>query len=178
MELKNSKTYANLQAAFAGESMARNKYTFFASVAKNAGYEQIAAIFLDNAENEKEHAKRAARLMGDVIGDTKANLMASIAGENHEWTSMYPEFERVAREEGFTEIADFFHEVGEIEEWHNKRFSALLARLEAGTIFTREQPTRWHCRNCGYIHEGLEAPEKCPCCLHPRAYFEEMANNY
>ncbi len=114
MELKKSKTYENLQAAFAGESMARNKYTFFASVAKSAGFEQIAAIFLDNAENEKEHAKRLARLMGDVIGDTAANLEASIGGEHHEWTSMYPDFEKIAREEGFTEIADFFKEVGEI----------------------------------------------------------------
>jgi rubrerythrin len=178
MELKNSKTYKNLQAAFAGESMARNKYTFYASVAKQAGYEQIAAIFEENANNEKEHAKRTARLMGDVIGDTKWNLEQSISGENHEATSMYPEFEKVAREEGFTDIADYFKEVGEVEEAHRNRFAALLERLKAGTVFKRDKPVQWKCRNCGYIHTGPEAPDKCPCCLHPRAYFEELVINY
>jgi len=178
MELKKSKTYENLKAAFAGESMARNKYTFFASAATQEGFEQIAGIFLESADNEKEHAKRLARLMGDVIGDTKANLAASVGGEHHEWTSMYPEFEKVARAEGFVEIADFFKEVGEVEEAHDKRYVALLERLKAGTTFKRDKPTKWHCRNCGYIHEGLEPPEKCPACLHPRAFYEEMAENY
>ena len=178
MDLKKSKTYQNLQAAFAGESMARNKYTFFASEAKKAGYEQIAAIFLETADNEKEHAKRAARLMGDIIGDTEANLKAAIAGENHEWTSMYLEFEKTARAEGFDEIAHFFHEVAEVEEEHDKRYAALLKRLQAGALFKRETEVRWHCRNCGYVHTGKEAPEMCPCCLHPRAYFEELATNY
>ena len=116
--------------------------------------------------------------MGDVIGDTKANLEASIGGEHHEWTSMYPGFEKVAREEGFTEIAGFFKEVAEIEEEHDKRYAALLERVKNGTAFKREQPVKWKCRNCGYVHTGAEAPEKCPCCVHPRAYFEEMCENY
>ena len=178
MDFKKSKTYENLRAAFAGESMARNKYTFFASVARGAGFQQIAAIFEETADNEKEHAKRAARFLGDVIGDTAENLAAAMGGENHEHTSMYPGFEQTARQEGYDEIADFFHEVAEVEEAHEKRFAALLERVKAGTVFSRPEPARWKCRNCGYVHAGAEAPEQCPACLHPRAYFEVLCENY
>jgi len=178
MSFKDSKTYKNLQEAFAGESMARNKYTFYASEAKKAGYEQISAIFTETADNEKEHAKRAARFMGDMIGDTAFNLEHAAAGENYEWTSMYPEFEKVAREEGYDEIAEFFHEVAEVEEAHEKRYLALLKRVREGTVFTREAPILWKCRNCGYVHQGASAPEECPACAHPQAHFEEMCQNY
>lgn len=178
MEFKESKTYANLQAAFAGESMARNKYTYFASVARKSGLQQIAAIFEETADNEKEHAKRIAKLLGDIIGDTAQNLEAAIAGENYEWTEMYPGFEETAREEGFEEIATFFHEVAEVEEEHDKRYSALLERVKSDTVFSREKPVRWKCRNCGYIHEGTEPPEECPACKHARGYFEVMVENY
>ncbi len=178
MELKGSKTEKNLREAFAGESQARNKYTFFASVAKKAGYEQIAAIFLETADNEKEHAKRILRLIGNEIGTTEENLEAAAGGENHEWTSMYPEFEKVAREEGFNEIADFFREVAEVEEEHEKRFKALLTRVKEGTVFKRDEVVKWKCRNCGYIHEGKEAPKLCPACLHPQSFYEVLSENY
>lgn len=177
MHLKGSKTEANLEAAFAGESQARNKYTYFASVAKKEGYEQISGIFLETADHEKEHAKRALKFLKG-IGDTQANLQASIDGENYEWTSMYRDFEKVAREEGFDEIADFFHEVAEVEEEHEIRFQKLLDRIKNGTTFKREEPIRWKCRNCGYIHEGTEPPELCPACAHPKAHYEEYAENY
>ena len=161
MELKGSKTEQNLLAAFAGESQARNKYTYFATVAKEEGFEQIAGIFLETAENEREHAKKEFDFVKG-IGDTNANLKAAVEGEHYEYTQMYPEFERVAREEGFSEIADFFKEVAEVEEEHEKRYLTLLKNLKEGKVFKKDKVVRWKCRNCGYIHEGIEAPEKCP----------------
>jgi len=177
MELKGSRTEKNLEAAFAGESQARNKYTYFASVAKKEGFEQIAGIFLETADNEKEHAEREFNFL-QGIGDTTANLKAAAEGEHYEWTEMYPEFERVAREEGFAEIAHFFHEVAEVEEEHEKRYRALLKNVQEGAVFKREKVYRWKCRNCGYVHEGTEAPEACPACAHAQSYFELMAENY
>ncbi len=178
MKLEGSKTEKNILEAFSGESQARNKYTFYASVAKKAGMEQIADIFLETAENEKEHAKRLLKFL-DVIGDTEKNLKEAAAGENHEWTEMYKDFEKVAREEGFDEIADVFHEIGEVEEEHEKRFLALLERVQSGTVFKREEPINWHCRNCGYVHhEKVEPPEECPACAHPRAHFQPQPTNY
>ncbi|MGI6097274.1 MAG: rubrerythrin [Dethiobacteria bacterium] len=177
MNLKGSKTEKNLWEAFAGESQARNKYTFFASVAKKEGFEQIAGIFLETADHEKEHAKRIAKYLG-LIGDTEANLKDAAEGENYEWTEMYRNFEKVAREEGFDEIADFFHEVAEVEEEHEKRYRKLLARVKEGSIFKREEKIKWHCRNCGYVHEGTEAPKVCPACAHPQSYYQPFAENY
>lgn len=178
MNLKGSKTEQNLLTAFAGESQARNKYTFFASVARKEGYQQMAAIFEETADNEMEHAKRIFRFLGG-IGNTTDNLRAAAAGENYEWTSMYKEFERVAREEGFADIADFFHEVAEVEQEHEKRYLALVRNIEENRVFSREDPqTKWRCRNCGYVHTGKEAPEVCPACAHPQAYYELMAENY
>lgn len=174
---KDSRTFANLMAAFAGESQARNKYTYFASVAKKEGYEQIAAIFTETADQEKEHAKIEYRTaMG--IGDTKANLMEAIAGEHYEWSKMYREFAEVADQEGYDDVARFFRNVASVEEEHEIRFQKLLDSLEAGTVFKKDSSIRWQCRNCGYVHEGAEAPEKCPTCNHPQAYFEMMKNNY
>ncbi|SHF15755.1 Rubrerythrin [Desulfofundulus australicus DSM 11792] len=175
--LAGTRTEKNLWAAFAGESQARNKYTYFASVAKKAGYEQIAAIFLETADNEKEHAKRILKFLGG-IGDTEANLEAAAQGENYEWTSMYREFAAVAREEGFDEIAAFFEGVARVEEEHEKRFRALLQNLKEGKVFKKEGPVRWRCRNCGHIHEGDEAPKVCPVCNHPQAFFEVACENY
>ena len=177
MELKGSKTEKNLWEAYAGESQARNKYTYFASVAKSEGYEQISGIFMETAENEKEHAKMAFKFL-DGLGDTAANLKAAAAGENYEWSEMYKEFEKTAREEGFEEIADFFHEVAEVEEEHEKRYLQLLARLEKGEIFKRDEKIKWHCRNCGYVHTGKEAPEECPACYHPQAHYQPKPENY
>lgn len=177
MDLKGSKTWKNLEAAFAGESQARNKYTYFASVAKKEGYQQIAAIFQETADNEKEHAKMALKFM-EGIGDTKANLKAAAEGENYEWTSMYKEFAATAREEGFAEIAHFFEKVGEVEADHEKRYLALLENLEQDKLFKKDGTVRWHCRNCGYIHEGPEAPGVCPVCRHPQAFFELVSENY
>ena len=177
MDLKGSKTEQNLQAAFAGESQARNKYTYFAAVAKAEGYEQIAGILLETAENEREHAKREFDFLKG-IGDTRANLKAAAAGENYEHTQMYPEFERMARDEGFTEIANFFKEVAEVEEEHEKRYLALLKNLEEGKTFRKDKVVRWKCRNCGYVHEGAEAPIKCPACAFPQSYYELTAENY
>jgi len=177
MELKGSKTEQNLLAAFAGESQARNKYTYFAAVAKAEGLEQIAAIFLETAENEREHAKKEFDFLTG-IGDTEANLKAAVEGEHYEWTGMYPEFERVAREEGYTEIANFFKEVAEVEEEHEKRYLALLRNLTEGKVFKKDKVVRWKCRNCGYVHEGTEAPDKCPACGFPQSYYELMAENY
>jgi len=175
--LKGSKTEENLKKAFAGESQARNKYTYFASVARREGYEQIAAIFEETADNEKEHAKMALKFL-EGIGDTEKNLEEAIKGENYEWTTMYREFEEVAREEGFDEIAAFFKEVAEVEEAHEKRYRALLENLHNGEVFKKEKPVKWKCRNCGYIHEGTEAPEVCPACKHPQAYYELLCENY
>ncbi|HHW14584.1 MAG TPA: rubrerythrin family protein [Firmicutes bacterium] len=177
MNLKGSRTEANLKAAFAGESQARNKYTYFASQARKEGYEQIAAIFEETANNEKEHAKRLLRFL-DGIGTTADNLQAAAEGEDYEWTQMYPEFEKVAREEGFTEIADFFRGVAAVEKHHEERYRTLLANVQEGHVFAKEGPKRWKCRNCGHIHEGPEAPAICPVCQHPRAFFELLAESF
>ena len=178
MELKGSKTEANLWTAFAGESQARNKYTYFASAAKKAGYEQIAAIFEETAGNEKEHAKMWFKELGG-IGDTAANLRAAAEGENGEWTSMYPEMAATAREEGFTRLAYLFEAVAAIEKEHEERYLKLLANLEGDVVFkTDDENTVWICRNCGHIHVGKEAPEKCPVCDHPQAYFQLRVKNY
>ena len=177
MELKGSKTEANLWTAFAGESQARNKYTYFASVAKKAGYEQIAAIFEETANNEKEHAKMWFKELGG-IGDTAANLKAAAAGENEEWTSMYKEMAETAREEGFTRLAALFEGVGKIEKEHEERYLKLLANLEGDVVFKDGEETVWICRNCGHIHVGAEAPKVCPVCAHPQAYFERRKVNY
>ena len=170
-ELKGSKTEQNIKDAFAGESQARNKYTFFASVAKKEGYEKLAAIFLETADQEKEHAKLHLKLL-DGIGDTVANLKEAAGGENHEWTSMYPKMAEEARAEGFTDIARHFESIAKIEKRHEEQYKAMLEQLQAGKMFEREQPIRWHCRNCGHIHEGKKAPTVCPVCRHPQAYFE------
>ncbi len=177
MDLQGSKTEKNLWEAFAGESQARNKYTYFAAQAKKDGYQQIAGIFEQTAHDEKEHAKRAYKFL-DEFGDTEKNLETAAAGENYEWTSMYPEFEKVAEEEGFEEIAEFFGEVAEVEEEHEKRYLALLERVKDGTVFQRDEVVRWHCRNCGYVHTGKEAPELCPACVHPQAFYEIYCENF
>lgn len=177
MELKGSKTEKNLLAAFAGESQARNKYSYFASQAKKEGYEQIAAIFQETADNEKEHAKKEFKFLKG-IGDTKANLLAAAEGENHEWTSMYPEFAKVAREEGFTKIAKVFEEIAKVEKEHEKRYKKLLKNLEEGKVFKKDNPVMWKCRNCGYIYEGTEPPKICPACDHPQSYYELLSENY
>lgn len=177
MNLKGTRTEANLLAAFAGESQARNKYTYFASQAKKEGYEQIAAIFRETAENEMEHAKLLLKLLGG-IKSTADNLEAAAQGENHEWTNMYKEFAQVAREEGFDKIADIFTEIGEVEEEHEKRYLALLENIKRDRVFRRDEEVRWHCRNCGYVHKGKEAPEICPACAHPRSYYEILCENY
>jgi rubrerythrin len=177
MELKGSKTEQCLRDSFSGESQARNKYTYYASVAKAAGYEQIADLLLTTAENEKEHAKRAFKFLGG-INDTLQNLKDAAAGENYEHTQMYPEFAKIAEEEGFTDIATFFRETGEVEEEHEKRYNKLIARVETETVFKSDAPIKWRCRNCGYVHEGTTPPDKCPACLHPTAYYERLAENY
>ena len=177
MELKNSKTAANLLAAFAGESQARNKYTFFASVAKKEGYEQIAAIFEDTANNEKAHAKLWFNALS-LIGDTAQNLDAALQGENYEWTQMYNEFEQTAREEGFHALAAQFHAVGEIEKAHEERFKKLLDNVQMKKVFEKSGETMWECRNCGHIIIGKKAPEICAVCSHPKSYFEVKKENY
>lgn len=179
MEFKGSRTEANLMAAFAGESQARNKYTYYAAKAKKDGYEQIADIFLKTADNEKEHAEIWFKKLHDGgIPDTAANLLDAAAGENYEWTEMYKEFEKVASEEGFTEIAALFKLVGAIEKEHEERFRTLSGNLEKGIVFARDGQTVWLCRNCGHLHVGPEAPAMCPVCTHPRAYFEIREKNY
>lgn len=178
-ELKGTKTEANLQAAFAGESMARNKYSYYASKAKKDGYNQIAAIFEETAANEKEHAKLWFKLLhGGKVGDTPDNLRDAAAGENYEWTEMYDEFAATAREEGFEHIAALFTMVGRIEREHEMRYKKLLANIEQGIVFSREGDMVWICTNCGHIHFGQQAPELCPVCAHPQAYFEIKADNY
>jgi len=190
MELKGSKTEKNLLTAFAGESQARNRYSYFASKARKEGYEQISAIFLETADNEKEHAKLefkflqggeveiSASFPAGVIGDTKANLKSSADGEHYEWTEMYPEFTKTAREEGFAEIARVFGEIAKVEKEHEKRYRKLLENIEKRKVFKRENPVKWKCRNCGYIYEGIEAPKECPACAHPQSYYELLCENY
>ena len=190
MELKGSETEKNLLKAFAGESQARNRYTYFASVAKKAGFEQIAAIFTETADNEKEHAEIffkylkggmteiTATYPAGKIGNTAENLLAAANGENEEWSQLYPEFEKIAREEGFEDIAESFHEIAEVEEQHEKRYRKLLENVKTGKVFKKDKPVKWKCRNCGYVHEGEEAPELCPACKHAQAYYEIHSENY
>ena len=188
--IRGTKTEKNLLASFAGESQARNRYTYFASVAKNAGYEQIAAIFLETADNEKEHAKRFFKLLeggeveiiasypAGVIGDTEANLEVAAAGENLEWTKLYKEAEDMAIKEGFEEIADQFKEIAEVEEQHEIRYRKLLRNVKEDKVFKKDKLVKWKCRNCGYVHEGKEAPEKCPACAHAQSFYELLCENY
>lgn len=179
MELKGSKTEANLLAAFAGESQARNKYTYYASVAKKEGYNQISKFFEETAGNEKEHAKIWFKLLhGGSIPDTATNLKDAADGEHYEWTDMYKEFAAVAKEEGFTKIAYLFEAVGEIEKEHEERYRALLKNVEEGVQFKAEGKVQWICANCGHIHEGEQALNKCPVCDHPQSYFERRVVNY
>ena len=190
MEFKGSQTEKNLLAAFAGESQARNRYTYFASAARKDGYEQISAMFLETADNEKEHAKLFFNLLkgGEVeivasypagpAGDTAANLKAAADGENLEWTALYQNFANVAKKEGFTEISETFSQVAKVEKFHEERYRRLLKNMKEGKVFKKDSSVKWHCRNCGYVFEGREAPEKCPVCEHPRAHFELLAENY
>ena len=179
MELKGSKTEKNLMEAFAGESQARNKYTYFASKAKKEGYEQIAALFQETADNEKEHAKLWFKLLeGGDIKSTAENLLAAAQGENFEWTDMYDRMAKEAREEGFDRIAYLFEEVGKIEKEHEERYRKLLANVEEGKVFEAGEVKIWKCRNCGHIVVGTKAPEVCPVCVHPKAFFEIKAENY
>ncbi|MBE6702701.1 MAG: rubrerythrin family protein [Ruminococcaceae bacterium] len=177
MELKGTKTEQNLMAAFAGESQARNKYTYFASVAKKEGYEQISEIFTKTADNEKEHAKMWFKLLGE-LGNTAQNLAAAAAGENYEWTDMYATFADEADAEGFTEIAAKFRAVAAIEKTHEERYRALLSNVEMQKVFEKSEETMWECRNCGHLIMGKKAPELCPVCAHPRSYFEVRKENY
>lgn len=188
--IKGTHTEKNLLASFAGESQARNRYTYFASAARKAGYEQIAEIFLETAENEKEHAKRFFKLLeggeveitasypAGVIGDTASNLEAAAAGENLEWTKLYKEAEKMAEKEGFPEIAKQFKEIAEVEVHHEKRYRKLVVNIINGKVFKKDVVVKWKCRNCGYLHEGKDAPDKCPACDHPQAFYEVLAENY
>jgi rubrerythrin len=190
MDLKGSKTEKNLLTAFAGESQARNRYTYFASQAKKEGYVQMSAIFSETADQEKEHAKRlfkfleggeveiAAAFPAGVIGTTLENLKAAAAGEKYEWTEMYPTFAEVAREEGFNEISSVFNSIAVAEKQHEKRYNDLAANIEAGRVFKRDEEVVWRCRNCGYLYMGQEAPKTCPACAHPQAHFELLGENY
>ncbi len=188
--LKGTRTEKNILTAFCGESQARNRYTYFASQAKKEGFVQISAIFQETADQEKEHAKRLFKLLeggevevqaafpAGVIGTTRENLLAAAGGENYEHTVMYPEFAEVAREEGFGEIADIFLAIAVAEKQHEKRYRDLAANIEAGRVFKRDEPTVWRCRNCGYLHEGTEAPDECPACAHAKAHFELLGENW
>jgi len=188
--LKGTKTEKNLLTAFSGESQARNRYTYFASKAKKEGYVQISRIFQETADNEKEHAERLFKFLeggeveisgsfpAGVIGDTKKNLISAAAGENYEHTEMYPGFAKVAEEEGFSGIAKVFTAIAVAEKQHEKRYLALRENIEKGRVFKKDKVVRWKCGNCGYIHEGIEPPEKCPACAHPKAYFETLGENY
>ena len=179
MELKGSKTEKNLQTAFAGESQARNKYTYFASKAKKEGYVQIANIFEETANNEKEHAKIWFKLLnGGEVGSTAENLLAAAEGENYEWTDMYAQFAKEAKEEGFDRISYLFEAVGRIEKEHEERYRKLLERVNGDIVFSRDGDTIWQCSNCGHIVIGKKAPELCPVCAHPKAYFQVKAENY
>jgi rubrerythrin len=177
MELKGSKTERNLMTAFAGESQARNKYTYFASVARKEGYEQIAAIFEQTANNEKEHAKMWFKALGE-LGNTAQNLLAAAEGENYEWTDMYDTFAKEAEEEGFTRLAYQFRAVAAIEKSHEERYRALLNNVEMQQVFEKAEETMWECRNCGHLVMGKKAPEVCPVCAHPKSYFEVRKENY
>lgn len=188
--IKGTKTEQNLLKAFAGESQARTRYTFFASVAKKEGYEQIAGVFIETAEQEKEHAKRffkfleggmleiTASFPAGIIGTTPQNLLAAAEGENEEWDILYKEFEEVAREEGFNDVATAFKMIATVEKEHERRYRQLLQNLLDGTVFKKDEPIKWQCRNCGYVHEGTSAPNTCPACVHPQAFFEPMKQNY
>ncbi|MBO5312554.1 MAG: rubrerythrin family protein [Clostridia bacterium] len=178
MNLKGTKTEKNLMAAFSGESEARNKYTYYASKAKKDGFVQIAKLFEETASNEKEHAKIWFKLLKDGIGDTANNLLDAAQGENYEWTEMYPTFAKEAREEGFDHIAYLFEEVAKIEKEHEERYRKLLANVEGGLVFSRDDDMIWQCSNCGHIVVGKQAPQVCPVCAHPQAYFEIKADNY
>lgn len=179
MELKGSQTEKNLMAAFAGESQARNKYTYYASKAKKDGYEQIAALFQETADNEKEHAKIWFKLLhGGAVGDTLDNLKDAAEGENYEWTEMYPDFAKTAAEEGFTEIAKLFTLVAEIEKAHELRYKKLYENIENGKVFEKEEKVVWECRNCGFRYEGTKSPKVCPVCNHPEAFFMVEPKNY
>jgi rubrerythrin len=188
--LKGTKTEKNLLAAFAGESQARNRYTFFASKAKKEGYEQIKGIFEETAANEKEHAERFFKFLqggkaeivagypAGVIGSTAENLEAAAAGEKEEWGTLYPDFAKVAEDEGFDEVAATFREIASVEKHHERRYLKLLDNVKQGKVFKKDKPVKWICRNCGYVYEGPEGPEKCPACAHPRAYYELWCENY
>ena len=178
MNLKGTKTEQNLLNAFAGESMARNKYTYYASKAKKEGYEQIANFFLETANNEKEHAKIWFKLLHQGIPNTIENLKNAANGENYEWTDMYSQMAKDAREEGFEHIAKLFEEVGKIEKEHEERYLALLKNIEDGKVFEKDEEVVWQCANCGHIHTGKNAPNVCPVCAHPQAYFQVLAKNY
>jgi rubrerythrin len=183
-------TPKNIVRAIAGESMARNKYTFFASKAQKEGFEQIAAIFLETADNEKEHAKRLMKLLKNgqesslekydfpIVGSTSENLAVAAAGEKYEWNEMYPGFEKIARDEDETETADVFKEIGEVEEQHEKRYLKLKENVDSEKVFSRDEEVLWKCRNCGYVHKGKEAPKVCPACAHPQAFYELLCENY
>jgi len=189
-KLKGSQSEKNLLKAFAGESQARNRYTYFSSVARKEGFEQISAIFQETADNEKEHAKIFFKHLegGDVtieasypagkIGTTTENLLAAAEGEKMEWGTIYPEFEKIARGEGFKEVADSFKEIGEVEEKHEKRYRKLLENVKNGTVFKKDKVVMWKCRNCGYVHVGKEAPKECPACKHPQSFYELLCENY
>lgn len=191
--LKGTETAENLMRAFAGESQARNRYTFYASQAKKDGYVQISNIFIETADNEKEHAKRFFKLMNETLngdsveitggypvalGNTEANLISAARGENEEWSRLYPEFAKKADEEGFPDVAETFRRVAEVERHHEERYKKLISNVQNGTVFKRDKTTLWKCTNCGYIYEGEEPPKVCPSCLHPQAYFEILAENY
>lgn len=190
MSIKGTRTEQNLLKSFAGESQARSRYTFFASVAKKEGYEQIAGVFLETAEQEKEHAKKffkyleggmveiTARYPAGTISTTAENLKAAAEGENEEWADLYPEFAKIAEEEGFPQVANTFRQIAKVEAEHEKRYRTLLERVEAGKVFEREEEIEWQCRNCGYVIKSKKAPMKCPACEHPQAYFEPKKNNY
>ena len=185
--IKGTKTEKNLLASFAGESQARNRYTYFASAAKKEGFEQIANIFLETAENEKEHAKIffkhleggdveiTAAYPAGVIGDTKSNLEAAAAGENMEWTTLYANFAKIAREEGFLEVAISFEQISKVEKFHESRYRKLIANIAGNEVFKKKTTVKWHCANCGYVHEGPEAPKECPACKHSQSYYEVLA---
>jgi rubrerythrin len=188
--IKGSKTEKNLLAAFAGESQARNRYTYFASVAKKEGFEQISAIFLETAENEKEHAKLffkyleggeaviTASYPAGIIQGTKCNLEAAAAGEKMEWTTIYVDFAKIAKDEGYTDVAMTFEQVAKVEREHEARYRKLIENIANSEVFKKKAKVKWHCRNCGFVHEGTEAPNQCPACKHPQAYFELLDDNY